>query len=129
MFVTLSKQELSIAASVGCARHIAAIFSGREDAHGLGKVDGWGLHVEGAAGELAAAKAMDRYWCPSVDTFKHGGDIGDTIQVRMRSRHTYELIIRPDDRDCDTYVLVIGVAPCFHARGAIVGRAAKRDEF
>ena len=102
--ITLSQRELSIAAQVGCARHIAAISNGRENAHGLGKANAWNLHIEGCAGEMAAAKALGYYWTPSVNTFKIGGDIGEAIQVRTRSKHTYELIIRPDDRDGDTFV-------------------------
>lgn len=129
MIITLSKRELSIAAQVGCARHIAAMFDRRPDAHGLSKADGWGLHVEGAAGEVAAAKALDHYWAPSVNSFKAEGDIGASIQVRTRSRHSYELIIRRDDRDDDTYVLVTGTAPRFHVRGSILGRHGKQDKW
>lgn len=129
MIVTLSKRELSIAAQVGCARHIAAMFDGRPDAHGLSKADGWGLHIEGAAGEMAAARALDHYWAPSVNTFKAGGDIGSSIQVRTRSLHKYDLIVRTDDRDSDIFCLVTGLAPEFHVRGTILGRRAKQDKW
>ena|SRR5882724_7822236 len=134
MIVTLSKRELSIAAQVGCARYSAAMFAGRQDAHGLSKADGWGLHIEGAAVEMAAAKALEHYWVPSVDTFKTGSDIGTSIQVRTRSRHSYDLIVRPDDRDEDHLVLVTGIAPRFHVRATILGarcqasRILGRDE-
>jgi len=100
----------------------------------LAAVGRQGELVEGAAVEMAAAKALEHYWVPSVDTFKTGSDIGTSIQVRTRSRHSYDLIVRPDDRDEDHLVLVTGIAPRFHVRATILGarcqasRILGRDE-
>mgnify|MGYP006300474069 CR=1 FL=1 len=63
-----------------------------------------------------------------MGTFKTGGDVGE-IQVRTRSRHDYELLIRPQDRDEDTFVLLTGVAPSFRAHGWIQGQDAKKKEW
>jgi hypothetical protein len=77
---------------------------------------------------MAAAKAMDRYWNGSVDTFQNGGDVG-RLQVRTRRKQSYELIVRPHDRDADVFVLVVGVAPVFDVRGWMMGRDAKQPEW
>lgn len=99
----------------------------RPDRHGY-KGAGWSEHIEGACGEAAVAKVLNRFWNGSVDTFATGGDVGD-IQVRTRSSHDYELLVRPDDRDSDVFILVTGRAPTFRVIGYIWGRDAKRPEW
>jgi|SRR6185312_15705097 len=126
--VTLEWYELLAAATVGLHRQLSALRDARPDRHGYSGEDSWGVHIEGAAGEAAFAKCMDRYWGGPIDSFKVGGDVG-AIQVRTRSRHSYELIVRPDDRDSDTFVLVTGRAPTFRVVGYISGADAKRPEF
>lgn len=128
MEIVLTPSELQVAASVGVARHVQALREGRPDRHGARADDGWSLHIEGAAGEMAAARAMGRYWDAPVGTFKHGGDVG-AIQVRTRSQHLYELIVRRDDRSEDTFVLVTGRAPRYRVHGWITGADAKRPEW
>lgn len=126
--VTLSLSETHAAISVGALRQIEAIRQARPDRHGAKAEDGWSLHIEGAAGEMAAAKALGRYWDMPVNTYKQGGDVGD-LQVRTRSRHDYELIVRDGDRDGDTFILVTGRIPRFQVHGYIRGRDAKRPEW
>lgn len=119
-----------MAAGVGLERQLRALTDKRPDRHGFVPKEeaGWCLHIEGACGEAAVAKALNRFWDGSVDSFKSGGDVGG-IQVRTRSRHDYELIVRADDRDTDVFVLVTGRAPTFRVVGYILGRDAKRPEF
>ncbi len=128
MIVTLEWHEVMLAAGVGMRRHIAALRAGRPDRHGFNGQTGWTIHAEGACGEMAIAKALGLYWNGSVDTFKSFGDVG-ALQVRTRSRPEYELIVRPDDSDDDTFVLITGTAPTFTVVGAILGGLAKRDEW
>ncbi len=128
MRVTLSPYELSMAAQVGSRRQIEALTKGLPDKHGFGGEDGWTVHIEGACGEMAVASALGRYWSGSVNTFKSGGDVG-TVQVRTRSRHDYDLIVRRDDRDNDIFILVTGLAPRFEVRGWIRGADARRSEW
>lgn len=125
--MTLTPYELHLAASVGVRRQIEAMSAGRPDRHGHSGA-GWNLHLEGACGELAVAKALGRYWDGSVNTFKKGGDVG-AVQVRTRSKHEYELIVRQGDRDSDVFVLVTGVAPSYRVRGWLRGGDAKRPEW
>lgn len=120
-----------MAAGVGLERQLRALADRRPDRHGFVPKDGdtgWSLHIEGACGEVAVAKVLNRFWNGSVDSFKSGGDVGD-VQVRTRSRHEYELIVRQDDRDSDVFILVTGRAPTFRVVGYILGRDAKRPEF
>jgi len=127
--VTLNASEMLAAAFVGVRRHVAAIARGLADKHGLtGDKDGWGLHIEGAAGEVAAAKALGRYWSASVNTFKAGYDV-DGIQIRTRSQDHYDLIIRANDPSDAIFVLVTGASPNFKVHGWILAGDGKCDEF
>lgn len=132
--VTLDWFELALAAEVGVRRQLESFREGRRDLYGAksaeggGRGRGWHLHIEGAAGELAVAKALGRFWNGSVNTFRQGGDVG-AVQVRTRSRHWYDPIVRTHDRDEDYFVLVTGVAPSFRVVGWIRGADAKRPEW
>lgn len=113
--MVLTPAELHMAANVGIARQIEAVRQRRPDCHGYDG-DGWSVHIQGAAGELAVAKMLGWYWDGSVNTFRTAPDVGD-VEVRTRSRHDYELIHRPDDDPTKAYVLVTGVAPYLWVRG------------
>lgn len=128
MRVVLTWYELFLASQIGVKRQVEALKRNLPDRHGAKADQGWQVHVEGAAGEMAAAKALGLYWSGSINTFKTGGDIG-TLQVRTRSRHDYDLIVRDSDRDDDRFVLVVGCAPVFDVIGWILGRDAKRQEW
>lgn len=125
--VTLTPTESRAAILTGAERQIDALARGLRDRAGTGD-DTWTLHIEGAAGEMAAAKALGRYWQMPVATFKHGGDVGD-LQIRTRSHHSFELIVRDDDRDTDVFLLVTGRIPRFQVHGWIRGGDAKRAEW
>ena len=130
MEVRLTKVEAMLAGQVGIMRHTEALSRKNPDAFGLSSdKDGSGLHVEGAAGEMAVAKALNIYWAATVNTYKDGGDIGRRIQVRTRSKHDYELIVRPSDRDDDIFVLVTGKSPSFQIHGWIHGHEAKKKDY
>ena len=119
--ITLQPHEIATAAWVGVRRHIASKQRGLRDKHGF-TGDGYGIHVEGAGGEMAAAKALNMYWDGSVNVFKRPDLTG--IQVRTRSSHDYELIVRHDDNPDDTFVLVTGQMPNYRVHGWVRGRDA-----
>ena len=127
IWVTLTSSELLSAGSIGLARHAKSIKRGQPDCHGYGGDSGWSLHIEGACGELAAAKASGRYWPATIDSFKNGDDVSG-FQVRTRSKHEWDLIIRDDDKDDRIFVLVTGQAPRYAVRGWIRARDGKKDE-
>lgn len=125
--VTLDWYELQMAANVGLARQIESLRRGLHDAHGLKDEAGWNLHIEGAAGEIAFAKAAGKYWGGSVNTFKDP-DLGGRIQIRTRSGGVRNsLIVRPGDDDQDIFVLVIGRSPKFLVAGWMLGQVAKNQ--
>lgn len=126
--VTLSEAEMRRAAQVGVDRQVSSLLKHLPDAHGYDGEDGWTVHIEGAMGELCVARVLDIEWSESVDTFQHGGDVGH-LQVKTRSRHTYDLIVRPDARPSDFYVLVTGKAPYYIVRGWIRAQDATRKEW
>lgn len=124
----LTPPELLQAAITGVVRQAKALAANRPDANGFDGNNGWQIHIEGACGEMAVAKHLNRYWSASIDQFKSGGDVG-RLQVRTRSKHEYDLIVRADDRDEDVFVLVTGQAPKYSIHGWISGREAKMPEF
>ncbi len=128
MKILLAQHEIEMAAQVGLRRQLEALQRNLPDRHGYNGRDGWTVHIEGAAGELAVAKTLGRFWNGSVNTFHNGGDVGK-IQVRTRSKDDYDLIVREDDRDGDYFVLVTGCIPSFEVRGWILGTDAKRPEW
>lgn len=132
MRIELSKSEFWNAISVGVMRQCSSLKKGLKHAHGANEKDdlnGWSMHIEGACGEAAVAKALNVYWAGTVDTFKFGADIGEKIQVRTRSKDYYDLIVRSDDKDDDIFVLVTGRAPTFNVVGWILGRDAKKPQW
>ena len=128
MNVNLEWFEVSRAALVGVARNVEAIRKGLQNARPTNEKD-WDIHILGALGECAFAKATNRYWNGSVNTFKSGGDVGATIQIRTRSKHHYDLIVRDEDKDGDLFVLVTGGPHEFVIRGWMRASDAKKDEY
>jgi hypothetical protein len=124
--VLLTRAEMMVAACVGAMRNISSIDS--PDAHGFAEEHGWNAHIEGVCGEIAAAKVTQRYWQPTVDTFR-APDIGLNIQVRTRSRHDYDLLVRPNDNPQYAFIHVTGRAPRFLVHGYLLGERARRVEW
>lgn len=118
--------ELSRAALVGVSRNVEALRLGCRSSREI--QDHWGIHILGACGECAFAKGTGRYWSGGVNTFKDA-DVGSSIQIRTRSKHDYDLIVRSDDSDDEVFVLVTGGPQVFVLHGWILGRDAKRQQF
>lgn len=124
--VRLEWFEVSRAAIVGVSRNVEALRKGYQQKL-RGKDESWERHVLGALGECAFAKATNRYWSGSVNTFK-APDVG-SIQVRTRSQSSYDLIVRDDDNDDDVFVLVTGGPVEFTIHGWIRASDAKKEKF
>jgi hypothetical protein len=127
--VILTPQEMSMGAKCGATRQIASLMKGSLDAYGCTEEYGWNQHIEGACGEIGASKLTHRYWEPTVNTYGSEPDIQPNINVRTRSRHDYELIIRPKDNPAFPVILVTGTAPVFIVRGYFIAGDAHRDEW
>lgn len=124
--VELEEHEVLYGAFLGVRRHAEALARGLPDRHGAEA--SWDLHVEGACGEMAFAKAVNRYWDGSCSTFRTKADVG-ALEVRTRSKPWYELIVREDDADDSVFVLVTGRAPRYSVRGWIKAGDAKKAEW
>jgi len=114
------------AATIGVARNIEGITKGLKAAHGL-QGSGWTEHIDGAMGEMAFAKAVGFYWDGSVNTFRLPDVAG--VQIRTRSAHNWDLIVRPGDADDEKFVLVTGRPPKFRVHGWIMGGDAKQEQW
>ena len=126
--VTLTNSEFSMASHVGYLRNLSAVQANRRIQHGIDPDDVWRAHIEGACGECALAKFLGWFWDGSVDTFRNRPDLGN-IEIRTRSKHSYDLIVREDDDPDNVFVLVTGIAPNYRIRGWIRGKDARRDEW
>jgi hypothetical protein len=126
MEVELTKYELMMGAYVGISRQASSL--ARKLRSKMPVDNPWQIHVEGALGEVAVAKALNLYWDGSVDTWK-APDIGDHIQVRCRSKEGDALIVRDGDSDTEVFILVTGQAPKYTVRGWLTGAEAKQEKW
>ena len=129
--VKLTKFEAQTAAFVGVERRLTNRYKevGAKDYVKEVQFDlgGFERDIQAAAAEQAFAKARNKYWDYSVNTFKKP-DVGD-VQIRHTTRNSGKLIVRPDDSDEEIFVLVTGEIPEFTIRGYMRGCEAKQDQF
>jgi hypothetical protein len=126
--VTMTEVEMTIAAVVGSIRQVAALKRGLTDRYGAEPGKGWQVHIEGAQGEQAVAKAFNVYWGGNVNTFKMGQDV-HRWQVRTRSKHEYDLLVRDLDKIEDTFIHVTGLAPTYRIHGYMKGADCKLPKY
>ncbi len=80
--VTLTAKEMLAGATAGCARRIANILQGVRGHHDVDKSgqDLWAVDAMGGCGEVAAAKALNRFW--NMEGERWGADVGHNIEVK-----------------------------------------------
>lgn len=105
--VELGWYEMYQAGKVGWHRHVEAVYKRKLRTKTMGKKN-FQVHIEGAIGEVAVAKAANRYWGGTVNVGKKVADVGESIEVRCRDETNgeRELIVREDDPDDRVMVLV-----------------------
>jgi len=127
--VALDWAEMCVAVEVGCRRRIESRRQGLRERHtDEDALRVWVTEINGAAGEMAYAKALGFYWPASVNRFRGQGDVG-AVEIRTARRHGFSLPIRPDAKDDAQYVLVTGVMPNFRVVGWITGGEGKQDRW
>jgi hypothetical protein len=114
--ITLTPAEARFAALVGTERQITSMLNGNRPRPGIKPEVAWNIHIEGAAAEMAFAKAMGWYWDASVGVFHRQADVRH-VHVRSTSWPNGKLIIRPDRDAPGIYVLVTGIFPRYQVRG------------
>ncbi len=121
--ITLTEIERRIGRWVGKLRQEEAERMGLEDKYGF-EGDPLACHINGAMGEMASARCLGVYWPPSVNTFR-APDLFCDLQVRTRSRHNYDLIVRPGDQMHHAYVCVTGEDGEYRVHGWLWGHEAE----
>lgn len=125
--VHLDVNEIRMAALVGLERRIQSL--GGENRVPLKDDDaGWNKDLNGACGEAAYAKLRNVWWDASVGTFTTRPDVAG-VQIRTRTRHDWDLFVRPIDKDTDRFIHVTGRPPTYRVHGWILGSDAKRPEW
>lgn len=126
--VLLTWVEVIQAAQVGVFRQVRACRKGRVERHGEPRQRGpWEIQIEGAAAEMAVAKALGMYWADSTE-LDYNGDVG-RYHVRSSDLADAHLLLYPTDPDEACFILVTGRAPLFHIRGWIVAAEGKVDAY
>jgi hypothetical protein len=128
--VDLETYEENMAAFVGVRRHISWKRKGLAHRNGMDEENGWRANIEGACGELAAAKFLNVYWDGSVDTFQTQSDLRGHVEVKTRTSHNRDLIVRSnelEDKPDEIYIHVTGTAPNFKIRGWIKAKDVPAD--
>jgi hypothetical protein len=126
MDVKLEWYEVAMASHVGWLRQVQSVRNNLKNSAGFNGA-GWTEHCEGACGEYAVAKVLGIPWTGTVDTFKSDDLPG--IQVRTRSKHNYDLIVRKHDSDTAIWILVTGISPNYKVHGWILGADAKKQQW
>ncbi len=130
MLIELTNSQFTHACKIGELRQSEALEKNLPDKHGFDGVSGLSIHIEGACGELAAALALNIPWDATVNTFKNIADLSSNIEIRTRSKATYDLIVRADDKDTSLFILVLRLGPKkFDVVGWISGKDAKDKQW
>lgn len=125
--VVLSWRELQLAAMVGVMRQVENLQKQRVDKHKADPAREWQTHLDGAIGEAAVAKWLDRYWNGNLGNLD-ADDVGK-FQVRYTYRDDGRLILHKEDGDDKVFILVTGIQPVLRLRGWIRGRDGKLPQY
>lgn len=131
MIVNLGTEEVGTALMTGYGRWSESVRKGRKDSVSEKPwVDGLLVHVYGAIGEIAVAKALDIYAPLRINQFANGApDLPPDIEVRHRIKDDFDLIIREENEDAKRYILTTGTPPAIAIRGWIRGSDGKKEEY
>lgn len=129
--VTLTAEQTAHAVTIARRRQAEAERQGCQGKHGghTSGADSLRDHYLGMIGEVAVAVILGHPLPETVNTFK-APDLPGRIQVRCRSKHTYELIVRPVDDNDDVFVhATTEDRRLVRVWGWLLGRDAKLDRW
>lgn len=124
IWVDLRPEEAWIGIGIGAARNWRGVNLGAKHKYDF-EGDPWQKHIEGACGEIAAYKSVNKFWSACITKFKEPGGDGGPWEVRTRSEQYYDHLIRPDEPDAPAHILVLGAQPRFRVVGWLYGWEAK----
>ena len=135
MIVTLTPGEVAHAKRIGASRQRMHEEAGHADAKVM-RTSGASVHVLGALGELAVARALGLRWdgafFPDAEwqAWRVNGHDVSSLEVRSTPRAGGRLLIQRDDEDHAPFVLVRGHAhPQYEVVGWLWGGEGKRAEW
>lgn len=103
--INLNPSEMLLASSVGCMRMVQNLKNGWRRTKGEESGGPWEVHIEGAMGEMAVAKALGRFWNGAVGDYS-AADVG-RFQIKTTRHLNGNLLLNRLDRD-GKYILVRG---------------------
>jgi len=125
--VRLTKSAAFMAAQVGVMRRVSNRCKGLAGRYGADESISWNEDCEAGGGEKAVASYFGLYHDGSLGNFK-AADVGE-LQVRTRLKDWYDLIVHPEDKEEDIFILVTGLLPNYVLRGWLYGYEARQEEY
>jgi hypothetical protein len=129
--IVLEMYEWHRAIIAGANRQANAVLNKSKARADMKDEEGWGNHIEGACGEAAVAKFLNLYWEGHVGAYPDTTrpDLKPNIEVKTRSKHWQDLLIRKHENREQVFILVTGTSPEFRIRGWIWGENACQAKF
>lgn len=124
--IILDPSEMLLAAQCGIMRQVENCKKERKGFYGAGNHNDWQLHIEGCLGEFALSKFLGIFWNGKGSL--RAPDVGQ-VDVRTRSKDSYELILHPNDLDDRQFWLLTGFNGHYKVRGWIHGWEGKKPEY
>jgi hypothetical protein len=121
----LDWMEIFAAAMIGVMRQIKHRSKGDKHRWNASLAGGWERDIEGACAEKYAAKKLGAYW---FDGTNGRSDVGPH-QIRHTALSDGRLMLHPEDRDEEAFILVVGRAPAFELVGWCFGHEGKRQDY
>lgn len=125
--VTLTMPEVMLGAAVGTMRQVGNLKHGLRHRYGTDNADSWTKHIEGACAEMALAKYLGLFWSGNVNDHEAADVAG--YQVRQTAYPNGRLMLHPDDKDGEIFVLATGTAPKFTLRGWLAAKDGKLTQY
>lgn len=123
--VILTPSEIMMAAQVGVMRHVQNIKRKVKEAYGASPDKDWQYDIEGALGEYALAKYLNRCW-GGTGEYRAPDVCG--VDVRTSSKDWGDLILHPKDPDTRIFFLLTGLNGRYTVRGWCYAKEGKKDQ-
>ena len=124
--IKLDLSEMMDAITAGAFRNIECIRNNATVIYGQDESMTWDHNIEGAMGEKAVAKYLDRYW---QGKGQMRGDDVSIYQVRASTHDNAHLVLHDRDANDKWFFLVTGRCGDYRVHGGIMARDGKRQEF
>jgi hypothetical protein len=133
IIVPLVPAEFYVGGVIGIGRRVASLQNGNDKNRHAQKSD-CNTDCDGACAEIAASKYCGVYWTPTISTNKSPRyktpDLPNGLQVRATRHPEGHLIVRANDSDIETFMLVIVEHELrYRLVGMLVGCAAKIPQY